>query len=276
MMACAARVGSDAARRAVGAVGFVGTSTAATARHFDLPSGVGTMPHALVGYAGSTLRSAEMFHEAFPDEPLTVLVDYYAQEVSDSLAVAARFPELAAADRLAVRIDTHGGRFVEGLDTASSYAVLERHAPEAIRTYRTETELRWLVGTGVSAAAVFHLRDALDAAGHGVREDRRQLRLRSRQVPADGGGPGADRYRRHRLVPAGALVGNLCGGRRHRLRRPVGGQGGARVPAARPGGACRSVTVRAAGPARRARGTSCPRRPAPTSSPGGQPNLPRP
>ena len=109
-----------------------------------------------------------MFHEAFPDEPLTVLVDYYAQEVSDSLAVAARFPELAAAGRLAVRVDTHGGRFVEGLDTASSYAVLERHAPEAIRTYRTETELRWLVGTGVSAAAVFHLRDALDAAGHGA------------------------------------------------------------------------------------------------------------
>ena len=29
---------------------------------------MGTMPHALVGYAGSTLRSAEMFHEAFPDE----------------------------------------------------------------------------------------------------------------------------------------------------------------------------------------------------------------
>ena len=166
MMACAARVGSDAARRDAGAVGFVGTSTAATSRRFGLPAGLGTMPHALVGYAGSTLRSAEMFHEAFPDDTLTVLVDYYAQEVSDSLAVAARFPALAAAGRLAVRIDTHGGRFVEGLDTASSYAVLERHAPEAIRTYRTETELRWLVGTGVSAAAVFHLRDALDAAGH--------------------------------------------------------------------------------------------------------------
>ena len=168
MMACAARVGSEAARRAAGAVGFVGTSTAATARHFGLDRGMGTMPHALVGYAGSTLRSAEMFHETFPDETLTVLVDYYAQEVADSLAVAARFPDLAAAGRLAVRIDTHGGRFVEGLDTASSYSVLERHAPEAIRTYRTETELRWLVGTGVSAAALFHLRDALDAAGHGA------------------------------------------------------------------------------------------------------------
>ena len=167
MMACAARVGSEAAQRAAGAVGFVGTSTAAAARRFGLGRGIGTMPHALVGYAGSTLRSAEMFHETFPDEPLTVLVDYYAREVTDSLAVAARFPELAADGRLAVRVDTHGGRFVEGLDTASSYAVLERHVPEAIRTYRTETELRWLVGTGVSAAALFHLRDALDEAGHG-------------------------------------------------------------------------------------------------------------
>ena len=168
MMAYAASVGSEAARRTAGAIGFVGTSTGASARHFGRDSGTGTMPHALVGYAGSTLRSAEMFHETFPDEPLTVLVDYYAREVADSLAVAARFPELAAAGRLAVRIDTHGGRFVEGLDTASSYAVLERYAPEAIRTYRTETELRWLVGTGVSAAAIFHLRDALDAAGHGA------------------------------------------------------------------------------------------------------------
>jgi len=38
---------------------------------------MGTMPHALIGYAGSTLRAAEMFHETFPGEPLTVLVDYF-------------------------------------------------------------------------------------------------------------------------------------------------------------------------------------------------------
>jgi nicotinate phosphoribosyltransferase len=64
-----------------------------------------------------------------------------------------------------MRLDTHGGRFVEDLDTAGSYAVLERQAPDAIRTYRTETELRWLVGTGVSAASIFHLRERLDEAG---------------------------------------------------------------------------------------------------------------
>ena len=43
---------------------------------------------------------------------------------------------------------------MEGLDPAESYAVLERHAPGAIRRYRSETELRYLVGTGVSAASI--------------------------------------------------------------------------------------------------------------------------
>jgi len=165
MMAYAAAVGSGAAKEEVGAVGFIGNATDATAHYFANDHGMGTMPHALIGYAGSTVRAAEMFHETFPDQPLTVLVDYFGREITDSLAVCRRFPELAAAGRLAVRIDTHGGRFVEGLDTARSYAVLDRHAPEAVRRYRTEGELRWLVGTGVTAAALFRLREALDEAG---------------------------------------------------------------------------------------------------------------
>ena len=165
MMAYAASVGSAKARREAGAVGFVGGANDDTAHYFGNEAGLGTMPHALVGYAGDTVRAAEMYRDLYPDEPLTVLVDYFAREVGDTLAVARRFPELAAAGRLRVRIDTHGGRFVEGLDTAASYAVLERHAPRAVRTYRSETELRRLVGTGVSAAAIFHVREALDAAG---------------------------------------------------------------------------------------------------------------
>jgi nicotinate phosphoribosyltransferase len=64
-----------------------------------------------------------------------------------------------------VRIDTHGGRFLEGLDPAASYATLERHAPGAIRRYRSDTELRYLVGTGVSAAAIWRMRETLDEAG---------------------------------------------------------------------------------------------------------------
>jgi len=165
MMAYAASVGSAAARREVGAVGFVGNATDATAHYFGNQKGMGTMPHALIGYAGSTVRAAEMYRETFPDGDLTVLIDYYGREISDGLAVCRRFPDLAEAGRLQLRIDTHGGRFVEGLDTAASYAVLERHVPRATRQYRTEDELRWLVGTGVTAAAIFHLRHALDEAG---------------------------------------------------------------------------------------------------------------
>ena len=165
MMAYGASVGSEAAKRE-GAKGFIGNANDVTAHWFGTPRGLGTMPHSLIGYAGSTLRAAEMFHDTFPDEPMTVLVDYYGREISDALQVCARFPELAAEGRLSFRLDTHGGRFMEGLDPPESYAVLERHAPGAIRRYRSETELRYLIGTGVSAAAIWRFRDALDTAGY--------------------------------------------------------------------------------------------------------------
>jgi nicotinate phosphoribosyltransferase len=165
MMAYAASVGSERARRETEAKGFIGNATDATAHFFGQPTGLGTMPHALIGYAGSTLRAAEMFNELFPSDPLFVLVDYFGREISDALEVCGRFPELAADGRLGIRIDTHGGRFVEGLDTAASYAVLERNSPHAIRTYRTQEELAWLTGTGVTAAAIFHMREQLDGAG---------------------------------------------------------------------------------------------------------------
>jgi nicotinate phosphoribosyltransferase len=165
MMAYAASVGSERAKRKVNAVGFIGNATHATAHFFGREQGLGTMPHALIGYAGSTLRAAEMFHDTFPGEPMTVLVDYFAREISDSLEVCRRFPELAGKGMLSFRLDTTGGRYIEGLDPATSYAVLERFSPESIRGYRSEEELRYLVGTGVSAAAIFHLRAELDKAG---------------------------------------------------------------------------------------------------------------
>jgi nicotinate phosphoribosyltransferase len=165
MMAYAASVGSAAAVKE-GAKGFVGNANDGTAHYFGSPKGLGTMPHSLIGYAGSTVRAAEMFRETFADEPMTVLVDYFGKEITDGLAVCACFPDLAAAGQLSFRLDTHGGRFLEGLDLAESYAVLERHAPGAIRRYRSETELRYLVGTGVSAAAIWRFREALNAAGY--------------------------------------------------------------------------------------------------------------
>jgi nicotinate phosphoribosyltransferase len=165
MMAYAASVGSQAARREAGAVGFVGCAADATAQYFGQNKGLGTMPHALIGYAGSTVRAAEMFREEFPDESMTVLIDYFGQEITDALAVGRRFPEIAAAGRLAVRIDTPGSRYCEGLDPARSYEVIEQNAPQSIRGYRTEEELRHLVGTGVSGAAIWLMRLRLDEAG---------------------------------------------------------------------------------------------------------------
>ena len=164
-MAYAASVGSERARRKVGAVGFIGNATDATAHYFGQEGGMGTMPHAFIGYAGSTLRAAEMYDETFPDEPMTVLVDYFAREVTDALTCCRRFPGRAGAGKLAVRIDTPGGRFIEGLDPPGSYAVVERNAPEALRGYRTDDELRYLVGAGVSAAAIWRMRECLNAEG---------------------------------------------------------------------------------------------------------------
>lgn len=165
LMAYAAATGSRAAQRQVNAKGFIGNANDATAHYFGRERGLGTMPHALIGYAGSTVRAAEMADETFPDDDLIVLIDYYGREISDTIAVCERFPERAATGRLGVRLDTHGGRFVEGLDPQASYAVLERYAPDAVRRYRNDTELRHLTGTGVSAAAVYHLRETLDQNG---------------------------------------------------------------------------------------------------------------
>lgn len=165
MMAYGASVGSNKARLKTDAKGFVGCATDATAHYFGNDAGMGTMPHALIGYAGSTVAAAKLFHAQFPEKPLTVLVDYFGQEVDDALAVCQSFPELAHGGQLAIRLDTHGGRYVQGLDTQSSYAVLERNVPEAIRGYRSEHELKQLMGTGVSAAAVWHVREQLNQAG---------------------------------------------------------------------------------------------------------------
>nr|WP_194299901.1 nicotinate phosphoribosyltransferase [Acetobacter conturbans] len=164
LMVYGASVGSRTARKE-GAVGFVGCANDATAAFFGQTHGFGTMPHALIGYAGSTLRAAEMFHEVYPDKDLTVLVDYYGREITDGLAVCRRFKDLAEAGRVGLRLDTHGGRFLEGLDPQESYAVLDRYVPDALRRYRSESELRNLIGTGVSAAAIWRMREVLDQAG---------------------------------------------------------------------------------------------------------------
>jgi nicotinate phosphoribosyltransferase len=195
MMANAASVGSAHAKKVANAIGFIGCAADATAPYFGQAKGIGTMPHALIGYAGSTVRAAEMFHATFPDESLTVLVDFFGRETSDAVAVCRRFPELADAGSLAFRMDTPGGRYCEGLDLASSYRILEAHAPQSIRGYRTEDELRDLVGTGVSAAALWQMRLVLDEAGF----------PRARIVASSGFGPQKCRMMAAASAPINAI-----------------------------------------------------------------------
>ncbi|MFK7866335.1 MAG: nicotinate phosphoribosyltransferase, partial [Alphaproteobacteria bacterium] len=176
MMAYAAAVGTQYAKNeyekqkhdgesAAAPTGFIGNATNATAHYFGNDHGFGTMPHALIGYAGSTLEAAKLFCATHQGQPLTVLVDYFGQEITDALAVCHYFKDMAASGQLSVRLDTQGSRYLEGLDPAASYAVLDRNSPRSIRGFRTESELNYLIGSGVSAAAIWQMRTALDDAG---------------------------------------------------------------------------------------------------------------
>src|SRR6266702_4116018 len=111
LAAYGASVGSRMAKLN-GAVGFVGSSQDLTAHFYGQEKGVGTMPHGIIGYAGSTLRAAQMFVETHPRDNLTVLIDYYGREYSDALEVCRWWynetlpKDLSGARVLALRIDT--------------------------------------------------------------------------------------------------------------------------------------------------------------------------
>tara|TARA_Y100000996_G_scaffold414693_1_gene406343 strand:- start:4644 stop:5771 length:1128 start_codon:yes stop_codon:yes gene_type:complete len=164
LMSYAASVGSKAAKRK-NAKGFIGTSIEATSNYFPSNKAIGTMPHAIIGYAGSTLEAVKMFNKTFPKNDLVILPDYYGKEVTDSIQVCNYFDKLSKNGRVLIRLDTPSGRFIEGLDTAKSYEILEKHASGSIKEYRSDDELRHLVGPGVSASAVWFLRSQLDKFG---------------------------------------------------------------------------------------------------------------
>jgi len=118
LMAYGAYVGSKRVKSETDAIGFIGCATDKTAHLFQNTKGLGTMPHALIGYAGSTLKAAKMFHSTWPNQPLTVLIDYFGKEITDGLTVCRSFKNLADQNKLSLRLDTHGGRYIEGLDVA--------------------------------------------------------------------------------------------------------------------------------------------------------------
>ncbi len=190
LAAYGAKVGSEAARASNAAVkGFIGSSQDLTAPFFGAAQGMGTMPHALVGYAGGDVLAAmKLFHETLPEaKSLIALVDYTGQEIADSLHCAQWFFHEAQLDKqgksFGVRLDTHGGRFAEGLDYESSVEVVgdwlkvrgEYPIVETVLGGRTvqldpsniliDKVRRILFGKGVSVANIIHARQALDKAG---------------------------------------------------------------------------------------------------------------
>lgn len=191
LAAYGASVGSAAARKDDPEVtGFTGSSQDITAPLFGAERGIGTMPHALVGFTGGdVVQAMKLFVDALPDTVTNIaLVDFAGREITDSLACAKWFYDEAKLDKqgkvFGVRLDTHGGRFAEGLDYEKSvhivgdwlgvhgeYTIVEQVL--GLRAFQLDTSnilvdrvRRILFGAGVSVANIINTRQVLDKAGY--------------------------------------------------------------------------------------------------------------
>ncbi len=157
-------VGSNVAKKE-GSKAFIGSSTNKCAYLFGNKEGIGTMPHNLIGYANSTLQASKMYWETFKPKTMTILVDYFGKEVSDSIAVCEYFKDLAQSGNLYLRIDTHGARYLEGLDYNKAHDVLEKYTPQALLKYRDKESIDYMLGMGVSVASIFYFREKINEYG---------------------------------------------------------------------------------------------------------------
>jgi nicotinate phosphoribosyltransferase len=103
--------------------------------------GMGTMPHALIQICdGDIKKAAELYHKTFPNDPITALIDYNNDVVTDSVMLARHLKGSLAA----VRIDT-------------SMSLIDR--------YFDDKDTSGFDAHGVCKELVFGLREALDEAG---------------------------------------------------------------------------------------------------------------
>jgi nicotinate phosphoribosyltransferase len=170
-------VGSEAAKRAHGSIGFVGTSTAEASYFWGEKVGRGTTAHKFFNVMsdpdladatmlqGDIVRGCKLYQQSHPDMPIVGLVDTFGREITDAIALHRAFNAEAKAGKLFVRIDTAGERYAEGLDDQKSHEVIQRHAPWMFERKLDPVEMKMLVGKGVSLAAIFHQREQMDAAG---------------------------------------------------------------------------------------------------------------
>ena len=154
------------------------------------------MPHALIGYAGDTVKAVEMTRERWPERPIVALVDYFAREVTDALAVCRR---LRARREVAIR----STRRASAMSRAG-----QRPRPRAGRHPRAGPDLNdpHLIGPGVSAAAVLYIRAALDQNGFTTAKIVCSSGFNAVKCQA-WGGRRAGRCGRHGVLRAGRLVG---------------------------------------------------------------------
>ena len=134
-----------------------------------------------------------------------------------------------------VRLDTHGGRFAEGLDYERSVDTVghwlgvhgEYNIVEQVlggRAFQLDPNnilvdkvRRILFGKGVSVASIIHVRRALDQAGYPQATIVGVVRIRPAEVPDHGRGASAGGYGRHRQLSARNVDGNVCNRRHHPL-----------------------------------------------------------
>lgn len=80
--------------------------------------GMGTMPHALIEICGGDIvKACEYYHESFPDEKVTALIDYNNNVVRDSLYAASKLGRVLGG----VRVDTSMSlidHYFDGRDTS--------------------------------------------------------------------------------------------------------------------------------------------------------------
>lgn len=103
--------------------------------------GMGTMPHALIQICGGDVcRAADIYHEAYPEEKVTALIDYNNNVVVDSLILA-----------------RHLGPVLNGVRIDTSKSLIDHYFDDK-DTSRFDPH-------GVCKELVFALRDALDKEG---------------------------------------------------------------------------------------------------------------
>ncbi len=99
----------------------------------------GTMPHALIAACGGDIvKACRVMHDAYPDEPMSALVDFNNDCVGDSLKALAAFgPDLAS-----VRLDTSEKMVDKTLQIMGSYQGQSHYTsmngvnPELVRVVR--------------------------------------------------------------------------------------------------------------------------------------------